>query len=41
MIHLEALLRLGRDEEALALAKTIGNSLYRARAAALLSKYGI
>lgn len=41
MIHLEALLRLGRDEEALALAKTIGNSLYQARATALLAKYGI
>lgn len=41
MIHLEALLRLGRDKEASELAKSIGSSLYRARAAALLEKYGI
>lgn len=41
MIHLEALLRLGRDHEALALAKSIGNSLYQARAHALLEKYGL
>lgn len=41
MIHLEALLRLGRDNEALALAKSIGNSLYQARAHALLEKYGL
>jgi hypothetical protein len=41
MIHLEALLRLGRDKEALELAKSIGNSLYQARAQALLAKYGI
>lgn len=41
MIHLEALLRLGRDVEAQDLAKSIGNSLYRARAKALLEKYGI
>lgn len=41
MIHLEALLRLGRDKEALELAKSIGSSLYQARAQALLSKYGI
>lgn len=41
MIHLEALLRLGRDDEALNLAKSIGNSIYQARARALLSKYGI
>jgi hypothetical protein len=41
MIHLEALLRLGRDKEALDLAKSIGNSLYQARAQALLAKYGI
>lgn len=41
MIHLEALLRLGRDKEALELAKSIGSSLYRARAEALLTKYGI
>lgn len=41
MIHLEALLRLGRDDEALTLAKSIGNSIYQARAQALLAKYGI
>lgn len=41
MIHLEALLRLGRDSEALELAKTIDGSLYRTRARALLTKYGI
>lgn len=41
MIHLEALLRLGRDVEAQDLAKSIGNSLYQARAKALLEKYGI
>jgi hypothetical protein len=41
MIHLEALLRLGRDKEASELAKSIGNSLYQARAQALLAKYGI
>lgn len=41
MIHLEALLRLGRDKEALELAKSIGSSLYQARARALLAKYRI
>lgn len=41
MIHLEALLRLGRDLEAQDLAKSIGSSLYQARAQALLEKYGI
>lgn len=41
MIHLEALLRLGRDEEAKKLAGSIGSSIYQARANALLVRYGI
>ncbi len=41
MIHLEALLRLGRDDEAKKLASTIGSSIYQARANALLVRYGI
>lgn len=41
MIHLEALLRLGRDDEARKLASSIGSSIYQARANALLVRYGI
>lgn len=41
MIHLEALLRLGRDDEAKKLAGGIGSSIYQARANALLVRYGI
>lgn len=41
MIHLEALLRLGRDDEAKKLVASIGSSIYKARAAALLIRYGI
>lgn len=41
MIHLEALLRLGRDAEARTLAQGAGGSLYRTRATALLGRYGL
>lgn len=41
LIHLEALLRLGKDDEAIELARSISNALYQERAKALLSKYGI